>query len=86
MSIDDSMTTFIQINFVQMDLNKIISNKKVTFYESKGDKTIKLALIVIGIIILVFGIIDEIDGIGRFSVILLGAGFCLVGSLLQTKS
>ncbi len=44
---------------------------------------IKIILLVLGVIILDMGIITEIDGIGRFAMILFGTVFSIVGGLLS---
>lgn len=43
---------------------------------------IKILFTLLGIAILIFGIISEIDGIGRFAVILFGTVFSLAGALM----
>lgn len=46
---------------------------------------IKIIFTLLGIGILVSGIITEIDGIGRFAMILFGTIFSIVGSLIEFK-
>lgn len=43
----------------------------------------KIALMILGIGILYYGIITEIDGIGRFAMILFGTLFSLVACLIS---
>ena len=46
-------------------------------------KIIKIVLTILGSGILVAGIINEIDGIGRFAMILFGVVFSMVGSFMS---
>lgn len=46
-------------------------------------KIFKIALMILGIGILDYGIITEIDGIGRFAMILFGTLFSLVACLIS---
>ena len=48
-------------------------------------KTLKVFLTLLGIIIFVFCIGEEIDGVGRFACIFMGTLFTLIGSFLSTK-
>ena len=43
---------------------------------------IKVILTILGSVILVAGIINEIDGIGRFAMILFGVLFSIIGSFI----
>lgn len=46
---------------------------------------IKLILTFLGIIIFIFCIIEQIDGIGRFACILFGTVFSILGSFICQK-
>ena len=46
-------------------------------------KFIKLIMMVLGIGILDWGIISEIDGIGRFAMILFGTIFSIIGCVIS---
>lgn len=48
-------------------------------------KIFKLLFTLLGVIIFIFCITCEIDGIGRFACILFGTIFSIVGSLLKNK-
>lgn len=48
-------------------------------------KVLKTIFTILGIIIFIFCITDETDGIGRFACILFGTIFCIVGSVMQSK-
>ena len=43
----------------------------------------KVVLMILGIGILDYGIITEIDGIGRFAMILFGTLFCIIACLMS---
>lgn len=45
------------------------------------NKIIKIIFITLGIIILDYGIITEIDGIGKFFILLFGTIFTIIGSI-----
>lgn len=49
------------------------------------DKIIKLILTLMGLSSLIFCITDEVDGVGRFALILFGTVFVLVGSFKKIK-
>ena len=44
---------------------------------------LKIVLMILGIGILDYGIITEIDGIGRFAMILFGIIFTIIGSIIS---
>ncbi len=44
---------------------------------------LKIFLMILGIVILDYGIISEIDGIGRFAIILFGTLFSIVACLIS---
>ncbi len=44
---------------------------------------LKIVLMILGIGILDYGIITEIDGIGRFAMILFGTIFTIIGSIIS---
>ena len=44
---------------------------------------LKIVLMILGIGILDYGIITEIDGIGRFAIILFGTAFTIIASLIS---
>ncbi len=44
---------------------------------------LKIGLMIFGIGILDYGIITEIDGIGRFAIILFGTSFTIIASLIS---
>lgn len=46
---------------------------------------LKISMMILGNGILVVGIISEIDGIGRFAMILFGALFSIVGGCISFK-
>lgn len=46
---------------------------------------IKIILMILGIGILDYGIITEIDGIGRFAMLLFGTIFAVIASLMSFK-
>lgn len=44
---------------------------------------LKIVLMILWIVILDYGIITEIDGIGRFAMILFGTIFTIIGSVIS---
>ena len=44
---------------------------------------LKIALMILGLVILNYGIITEIDGIGRFAIILFGTIFTIIACLIS---
>lgn len=44
---------------------------------------LKISLMLLGVIILDYGIITEIDGIGRFAIILFGTVFSVISCLMS---
>lgn len=48
--------------------------------------SIKILFTLLGCSILVFGIITEVDGIGRFAIVVFGVAFSLSGSFMGWKN